>query len=115
MNAKRVWAKWMELRVHGEVDAIRTPTGLIPRHADLKRLFREVLDQDYTEAQYVEQFMLRVPESLAKIDRMEKTYREDVPDTPAILFDALSAQRERLLEAQKKHGDYISPIALASE
>lgn len=27
---KKVWLKWMELRVHDEVDAIRTPTGLIP-------------------------------------------------------------------------------------
>jgi len=115
MNAKRVWAKWMELRVHGDVDAIRTPTGLIPRHEDLKRLFSEVLGEDYTEAQYIEQFTLRIPENLAKIKRMEKTYREDVPDTPEILFEALDAQRERLIEAQKKHGDYISPLTLASK
>lgn len=42
-NDKMVWLKWMELRTHKEVDAIKTPTGFIPRYEDLKRLFKEVL------------------------------------------------------------------------
>jgi GTP-dependent phosphoenolpyruvate carboxykinase len=29
---KHVWVKWMELRVHNEADAIKTPTGYIPKY-----------------------------------------------------------------------------------
>src|SRR5208337_637559 len=38
---KHVWIKWMDLRVHGEAGALRSATGLIPKHDDLRRLFRQ--------------------------------------------------------------------------
>jgi len=44
---KHVWVKWMELRVNGEVEAIRMPTGYIPRFEDLARLFKEILGKDF--------------------------------------------------------------------
>ncbi len=113
MADKRVWAKWMELAVHGDVETITAPTGLIPKHEDLRRLFSEVLGRDYTEAEYVEQFTIRAPENLAKLDRVETIYREQVPDTPAVYFEQLGAQRERLLAARAEHGDAISPLTLA--
>ena len=43
---KHVWVKWMELRVHNEVDAIKTPTGYIPKYEDLRKLFKQVRDLD---------------------------------------------------------------------
>ncbi|KPK64288.1 phosphoenolpyruvate carboxykinase [candidate division WOR_3 bacterium SM23_42] len=110
---KKVWYKWMELRAHNDVGAIDTPTGRIPKYEDLKKLFKEVLDKDYSEEDYKKQFMVRVPESLAKIDRIKEVYQTKVKDTPKILFDVLEEQRKRLLEAQKKHGDYISPDKFA--
>ncbi|WP_297457915.1 phosphoenolpyruvate carboxykinase (GTP) [Thermococcus sp.] len=108
---KAVWLKWMELRVHGDVDAIETPIGYIPRYRDLARLFRDVLGADYTREDYEKQFTIRVPELLAKIERIEETYGklEDVPDE---LFQVLEEERKRLLEAGEKYGDYISPFAL---
>ena len=109
---KQVWVKWMERRVHGEVDAIETPTGLIPRYEDLKALFKEVLGKDYAKEDYVTQFTIRVPENLAKLDRIEQIYRTQVSDTPEVLFEVLESQRERLLKAREKYGDYISPEAL---
>jgi len=109
MVDKRVWIKWMELRVHEEADAVRTPTGYIPLYKDLKRLFKKVLDSDYTKEQYIEQFSVRIPENLRKIARIENIYKTQVPDTPWILFAILDEQRKRLIEAQKKYGDYISP------
>ena len=111
MLDKHVWVKWAELRVHGDVEAIRAPTGLIPMHADLKRLFGEVLERDYTEAEYAEEFKLRIPENLAKIKRIESIYRE-VADTPEAVFEALAAQRDRLLELQQAKGDYVAPTDL---
>jgi len=106
---KTVWLKWMELRVHGEVDAIKTPTGYIPIFEDLRELFLFHLGKDYTREEYNIQFTIRVPELLEKIGRIERIHRETVSDTPQVLFDILDDQRFRLLEIQKKHGDCISP------
>ncbi|TFG06793.1 phosphoenolpyruvate carboxykinase (GTP), partial [Candidatus Thorarchaeota archaeon] len=106
---KRIWLKWMERRIHGEFEALETPVGLIPRFADLKRLFRDVLDKEYTVEQYRNQFKIRVPELLKKIERVSSKYREDVEEVPEELFVILNAQRNRLLTAQAKYGDYIEP------
>lgn len=115
MNAredKRVWLKWMELRVHGEVEAIKTPTGYIPRYEDLKRLFKEVLDKDYTEKDYSEQFTVRIPENIRKIERVMEIYRTKVSDTPEVLFDILEEQKQRLEELRRYRWDYVSPHLL---
>ncbi len=106
---KHVWVKWMELRVHGEAEAVKSPTGYLPRYEDLRRLFKQVLRADYPKEDYVKQFTIRVPENLSKIERVEKFYEESVSDTPQELFQVLDQQRERLLEAKKRFGDYISP------
>lgn len=108
-NDKSVWLKWMDLRVHGEVDATRTPTGFIPVYEDLKKLFTETLHKDYAREDYIKQFTIRVPESLAKIDRLSDIYKVRVPDTPEIVFEILEEQKKRLEKARSEHGDYISP------
>ena len=110
---KTVWLKWMELRVHGEVDAIETPTGYIPIYEDLKTLFERYLDKEYTREEYDLQFTIRIPELLEKIARIEKIYRETVPDTPQELFDVLEEQRSRLLESQNALGDCLLPSVFA--
>ncbi|WP_297089868.1 phosphoenolpyruvate carboxykinase (GTP) [Thermococcus sp.] len=112
---KAVWLKWMELRVHGDVDAIETPIGYIPKYEDLARLFRGVLNKDYSREDYERQFTIRVPELLAKIERIEKIYREQVKEVPEELFKVLEEERKRLLEARKKYGEYISPFVLDGE
>ena len=106
---KAVWLKWMELRSHHEVGVIKTPTGLIPKYEDLKRLFKEVLDKDYAEKDYNEQFTVRVTENLAKIERVKTFYKTEVPDTPEIVFTILEEERQRIKSAREKYGDYISP------
>lgn len=106
---KQIWLKWMELRINKEVEALKTPTGFIPRFDDLQNLFDKNLDKDYTIENYEEHFMIRVPELLAKIDRIEKIYRETVPDTPEILFKVLDDQRTRLLQLRMEHGEYVLP------
>jgi len=98
---KKVWFKWMELRVHREVEAVETPTGLVPRYKDLKSLFSEVLKKDYSEESYNKQFALRVEKNLAKIDRMINLYKK-VPDTPDIIFEVLEEQKKRLEKARNR-------------
>ena len=108
-NHKKVWYKWMELRVNNEVDAIETPTGRIPKFNDLERLFMEVLNKKYILEDYKKQFMVRVPENLARVDRIMKIYQTEVTDTPKIVFEVLEAQKERLNKAKESFGDYIEP------
>ena len=107
---KHVWIKWMELRVHNEVDALKTPTGYIPKYEDLRKLFKQVLGKDYAKEDCIKQFTIRVPENLSKIERVQRFYQENVTDTPLELFGILYLQRARLLEAKEKYGEYISPI-----
>lgn len=108
-NDKAVWLKWMELRVNNEAEAIKTPTGYMPHYKDLKQLFKQVLNKEYTKEDYIKQFTVRIPENLSKIERMKEVFTKRVHDTPGIVFKALEDQKQRLLEAQKKYGDYISP------
>jgi phosphoenolpyruvate carboxykinase (GTP) len=114
MLDKKVWVQWMERRIHGELKALRTPTGLIPLYEDLKELFARHLDHEYTLEEYNEQFRIRIPELLAKAERIEKIYAAE-KNIPAVFFDTLRAQRDRLEEAQKRHGDYVLPEALPLE
>ena len=106
---KKVWLKWMELRCHKEVSAIKIPTGFIPKYEDLKVLFKKVLNKEYRQEDYLKQFTLKIPENLSKIERVTKLYKNEVPDTPEILFKVLQEQKEKLQAARVKYGDYISP------
>ena len=115
MADKKVWLMWAELRVNGDVEGIKTPTGWIPKHEDLAGLFKEHLNKSYSQAEYVEQFTIRVPENLSKLDRVEKVYRESVPDTPAVVFETFDAMRGRFEAAREKYGDYISPFDLTEK
>lgn len=108
---KRVWLQWMELRVHGEVEAIETPTGRIPKYEDLRRLFRECLEKDYASDAYAEQFTIRIPELLAKTDRIEGIYRSEA-EVPEELFRQLGEQTRRLEALRARKGDYVSPFDL---
>ena len=108
-NDKAVWLKWMELRANNDVDAIETPTGFIPLYEDLKKLFKQVLDKNYTSEDYIKQFTVRIPENLSKIDRMMNIFTTRVLDTPKVVFNILKEQQKRLLTAKTKYGDYISP------
>ncbi|MGA1867854.1 MAG: phosphoenolpyruvate carboxykinase (GTP) [bacterium] len=112
---KHIWVKWMELRVHNEVEAIKSPTGWIPKYEDLRILFKQVLDKDYSKEEYIKQFTIRVPENLAKLERVETFHRENLADAPQVLFEVLGHQRARLLHAQKHFGDYVSPERLEQE
>jgi phosphoenolpyruvate carboxykinase (GTP) len=53
--------------------------------------------------------MTRIPEALAKIDRIKKIYETTITDTPKILLTVLEEQRQRLLKAKDAYGDYTYP------
>jgi phosphoenolpyruvate carboxykinase (GTP) len=109
---KHVWVKWMELRVHNDVDAIKCPTGLIPCYDDIAKLFKQVLKKDYTKEDYVKQFTIRVSENLAKLQRVETYHKENIPNNIPLVYETMAKTRKLLKEAQTKYGDYISPLDL---
>jgi len=96
MQDKRVWLKWMELRVHNEIEAIKTPIGFFPKYDDLKDLFKEALGKSYAHEDYMKQFTLRVQQNIEKIERITQIYKTKVSDAPRILFDILEEQKKRL-------------------
>jgi phosphoenolpyruvate carboxykinase (GTP) len=114
LNAKHdkaVWLKWMELRIHGEVEAIISPTGLLPRYDDLKILFRKVLDCSYAMDDYRQQFGFNISRELARIERVESSLQQ-APGMPAVVFDVLAGQRRRLIRWQGTVGDVLLPDEL---
>jgi phosphoenolpyruvate carboxykinase (GTP) len=110
-NDKKVWYKWMELRVNRDVEALETPTGFIPKYQDLRMLYSQVLSKELSESKYIELFTIRIPENLQKIERIEKIY-QGILETPPEVFSELKEQKQRLINAQKS-GDYLSPLTFA--
>jgi phosphoenolpyruvate carboxykinase (GTP) len=108
---KAVWVKWMELRVHGEADAIDAGSGLIPKYEDLKKLFKQVLDKEYSEQDYIDQFSVNVKAQLDKLSRMEEIY-DTVDDKPQAMIDEMKSQRERLEKLLSEKGEIVSPVDL---
>lgn len=93
---KKVWILWAELRVHGDVDAIQTPIGFIPKYEDLVPLFKSALGKDYSIDDYNEQFTVRIDAYREKWARMDKIFSEiDMPDD---FQNELQAQIKRLSE-----------------
>jgi phosphoenolpyruvate carboxykinase (GTP) len=109
---KHVWVKWMELRIHGEAEALRAPTGWLPKYEDLQKLFKQVLDKDYSKEDYVKQFTIRVPENLAKLERIEAFHRAEVDGSPDAVFRFIRETRNRLEALKTKKGEYVSPMEL---
>jgi len=107
--AKRVWLHWAELRVHDEVDALRSPTGLIPRYEDLVPLFRELLNEEYAQADYDYQFSFRCDAWMQKLARSMLYFRTHVPDCPDIVWQTWDAARERIETARNTYGAVILP------
>lgn len=111
---KRVWLKWIRARADNKVKALLTPTGSIPKYQDLKALFKQVLDKEYSEAEYNDQFKLRINENLAKIERIRNIYQKQ-KGIPEVVLKELAAQEERLKACKSSFGDYVLPEQFKQE
>jgi phosphoenolpyruvate carboxykinase (GTP) len=102
----------MELRSHHDVDAIKSPAGFIPMYEDLKKLFAKVMKKEFTIEDYNNQFLIRIPQNVAKIDRIVEIYTNKIHGAPKVIFEVLKAEKERFLELKVKSGDYVTPDKL---
>lgn len=100
---KKVWLMWMEGRVHNDLDAIKTPIGYIPYYSDIKKLFADIFQKDFTHESYIKLFSIRVNRYLEKFQRMEKLFDEEGP-LPEEMILILNKIREKLIAAKEKFG-----------
>ena len=105
----KVWLSWLERRAHEEVDAIETPIGFIPKYADLKRLFKDLIDKEYPEELYIKQFSLYIDNIIARIDLQIEAYGKE-HGIPPVLFEVLQEQREALVDLKSNHGPVVKPL-----
>ncbi len=110
---KLCWVIWAEGRTHGEYGAIKTPIGHIPKYPDLKNLFKQYLNKDYTEEDYIMQFSLRVEKLLEKMERIKANYRKEV-NIPPFFWEILSQQKSELTQLKEKYSvEEISPLTIS--
>lgn len=104
----KVWLAWLERYAHNEVGYLSTPIGNLPKFDDLKRLFKEIIDKEYTKELYKKQFSLYLEHILKRIELQQAAYgkEEDIPQT---LFDILAEQKEGLLKLKQEHGSIVAP------
>jgi phosphoenolpyruvate carboxykinase (GTP) len=103
-----VWLGWLELYTHGNVEAIETPIGMIPKYADLKKLFTEKIGKEYPESLHTMQFSLYVDNVLARIDLQEAAWRKEAGASER-LFAVYAAQKAALLQLKAEKGDIVKP------
>ena len=107
----KAWMAWLERRAHGEVDAIDTPIGYLPKYEDLKDLFKSKIDKDYPEDLYVKQFSLYLDNIIARIDLQIEAYGKE-KNIPQKLFDIYKEQRQELVALKDKYGSIVTPKQL---
>lgn len=109
--AKKVWLHWADGRVHGEYEGLATPTGTIPLYADLKKLFKELLSEDFSEADYEYLFTFRCTKWVEKLERTKAFFTKMDTNVPQHIFDAWDKAATEINAAKAKYGDEIKPGA----
>ena len=104
----KVWLGWLELYANGDVEAIDTPIGGLPKYEDLKKLFAGI-DKEYPEELYNKQFALYLDNIIARIELQEEAYGKGKGERiPAKLFDIYKAQKAKLVAMKEKYGSIVS-------
>jgi phosphoenolpyruvate carboxykinase (GTP) len=102
----KVWLGWLELRAHGDVDAIETPIGFIPRYEDLQALFANI-GKAYPKKLYDKQFSFYVDNILTRLNLQEEAYGKE-KGIPTQLFQVYAEQREGLEALKSRYGSVVS-------
>ncbi len=104
----RVWLGWLELYVNGDIDAIDTPIGMLPKYEDLKKLFNESIDKEYTQELYDMQFSLYIDNIVKRIDLQKEAYGKE-ENLPPKLFEIYDRQKTALEALKTKYGAIVTP------
>ncbi|MCL2789489.1 MAG: phosphoenolpyruvate carboxykinase (GTP) [Desulfobulbus sp.] len=103
-----VWLGWLEQFTHGDVQAIETPIGMIPKYEDLNKLFVHKINKEYPESLYTMQFSLYIDNIIARIDLQEAAWGKE-PGASARLFAIYKEQKAGLLALKAAKGGIVTP------
>lgn len=101
----KVWLGWLDLYVHGDVQALDTPIGYMPKYEDLKKLFAGI-GKEYPREIYDMQFAIYVDKIIDRIDMQSEAYRKE-QHISVHFFDLLATQRAELVELKEKFGSIV--------
>jgi phosphoenolpyruvate carboxykinase (GTP) len=102
----KVWLGWLELFANGDVTAISTPIGNLPKYDDLAKLFQGI-NKNYPKSLYDMQFSLYIDKIVDRIDLQRNAYSKEA-DIPAKLFEVYEKQRKELLQMKEKFGAVVN-------
>lgn len=102
----RVWLGWLDLYAHGDVEAIETPIGMLPKYEDLKPLFTAI-DKDYPKSLYDLQFAIYADNIIKRIELQTEAYSHET-DIPVELYNVYRHQKEALLALKEQFGPVIA-------
>ncbi len=97
-------------RANGDVDAIETPIGFLPKYEDLKKLFAGI-DKEYSEDLYTKHFSFYIDNIISRIDLQKEAYSKDI-NVPDRIFEIYDAQKKELEALKEKHGSIVTPDKL---
>lgn len=107
----KVWLGWLELFANGDVEAITTPIGYLPKYEDLVPLF-QTINKEYPKSLYDMQFALYVDKMVDRLDLQHAAYSKEA-EVPKTLFEIYQDQKKGLLELKEKFGAIITMDKLA--
>ena len=107
----KVWLGWLELFANGDVGAITTPVGHLPKYADLAKLF-ETINKPYPKSLYDMQFALYIDKIVNRLDLQSAAYSKEA-NIPGKLFEVYEKQRAELLQLKEKFGPVVAIDNLA--
>lgn len=105
------WLTWLERRSYREVKAIDTPIGYLPLYEDLKAIFKETIDKDYSEEIYIKQFSLYVDKIIDRIELQTEAYGKE-KNCPQTIFKVYKKQTKGLVKLKEQFGPIVTPEQL---
>jgi len=108
----KVWLTWLARRAHGQVGAIETPIGFLPRFEDLEKLFSSLINKPYARDLYDKQFSLYIDKIQGRIDLQKEAFGKEVRIPPR-LFEIYDEQTRGLAALKAKYGPVVTPDQLA--
>jgi len=107
-----VWLGWLELFAHGDVEAIESPIGYLPKYDDLNKLFTSI-DKEYPKELYNMQFALYIDNIVNRIELQTEAYNKE-EGVPENLFSVYNKQKAELLALKDQNGPIVAIDTLAS-
>ena len=107
----KVWLAWLERHAHGDVEAIETPIGCLPKFNDLKELFQSIINKEYAKELYAKQFSLYIDNIIGRIELQIEAYGKE-SNVPEKLFEVLNEQKTGLFELRDRFGEIVTPDEL---